>query len=806
MDKSSGLRVPYTQQFSPEQTPLNRLIPILRQNAGKTKLRAAVASAFFKGKANPEKLAGNTIIALRSYGILDEKGQLTAVGDELVASQGNEAQSHRLVAQHLLLKLGGIAIVETLREMAAAQLPIELSTIPDELEKRGFVVSKNSSDLSGVLNWLRKAKVLSDYSLNADVYQSLTGASAATLEITKDLNSEQIAFLRAMLALNVRDWTPYTSVIKHAEELYSGQIQYNWKDIVKAVLQPLSKAGLIQIRKRAKVDKKTREGRGGKAADVKPTSLFENEIAEPLLEALYKSAGYTQLRSIRSKSLDQIVSDIKQTADHNKRGTALELLAIRLCQLLDLEFMGWRETDEALAGGAEVDAMLHSSRLIYSRWQVQCKVGAISVEAVAKEVGMQKVTLANVVLLVSTGKASEAALSFRRKIVSTTNLNVIFVDGTGLQKTIKDNSVLVEILRQQAHDALALKPAVGGLRTSPPFTKQSRAIERVREEPTVTYGESPPRLTKLPKPAYTTTLGRMYNGDSLQILPALVADGFRANLIVTSPPFALIRKKKYGNEDAESYNQWFEQFIPLFKNLLEPQGSLVIDIGGAWIKGIPAKSTYHLKLLLRLCESGFFLAQDFYHYNPARLPTPAEWVTIRRLRVKDSINNVWWLALDPFVKVDNRRVLSKYSKSMEALLKNGYKPAVRPSGHDISDKFQKDNGGAIPPNLLEFPNTESNTHYLRRCKDEAIKPHPARFPRALPDWFIRFLTNPGDVVLDPFAGSNVTGEAAEKLGRQWISVELNADYVAGSQFRFESEKTVAEKSEARAANAQAMLL
>jgi site-specific DNA-methyltransferase (cytosine-N4-specific) len=155
------------------------------------------------------------------------------------------------------------------------------------------------------------------------------------------------------------------------------------------------------------------------------------------------------------------------------------------------------------------------------------------------------------------------------------------------------------------------------------------------------------------------------------------------------------------------------------------------------------------------------------------------------VRVKDAINNVWWLALDPFLEVDNRRVLLPYSDSMRELLRNGYKPKLRPSGHDISNKFQRDNNGAIPPNLLSFANTESNSHYLQRCKQENVKPHPARFPQALPEFFIKLLTNPGDIVLDPFAGSNVTGAAAEALGRQWISIELDPSYVVGSRFRFE---------------------
>ena len=277
----------------------------------------------------------------------------------------------------------------------------------------------------------------------------------------------------------------------------------------------------------------------------------------------------------------------------------------------------------------------------------------------------------------------------------------------------------------------------------------------------------------------------MFCGDSLDVMPALIEQGIRVKLIITSPPFALVRKKSYGNEDPDLYVEWFEKFIPYLKEILDPAGSLVIDIGGAWLKGMPVKSTYHFKSLLNLCESGFYLAGDFYHDNPAKLPTPAEWVTVRRMRVKDAVNSVFWLTQDPFVDADNRRVLAPYSDSMKELLKNGYKAALRPSGHDISTKFQTDNAGSIPPNLFQFANTASTSHYLRRCKEEGIKPHPARFPQALPEFFIKFLTKPGDIILDPFAGSNVSGAAAEALGRQWIGIELDPSYVKASQFNFE---------------------
>ena len=113
-----------------------------------------------------------------------------------------------------------------------------------------------------------------------------------------------------------------------------------------------------------------------------------------------------------------------------------------------------------------------------------------------------------------------------------------------------------------------------------------------------------------------------------------------------------------------------------------------------------------------------------------------------------------------------------------------YTPKVRPSGHDIGRGFAKDNGGAVPSNLLQIPNTESNGLYLDGCKVVGEKQHPARFPAKLPEFFIRMLTDPGDVVLDIFSGSNTTGQVAEVEGRKWLSFELSRDYVATSAFRF----------------------
>lgn len=287
------------------------------------------------------------------------------------------------------------------------------------------------------------------------------------------------------------------------------------------------------------------------------------------------------------------------------------------------------------------------------------------------------------------------------------------------------------------------------------------------------------------KTYFETKLGRIYLGDSLDVFSEVIKP-HSVDLIMTSPPFGLVRKKEYGNVDADEYLEWFKPFAKAFKESLKETGSLVIDIGGAWMPGQPTRSLYHFKLLIMLCEEvGFHLAQEFYWWSPSKLPTPAEWVTVRRIRVKDAINCIWWLSPTPWPKASNRRVLQPYSPSMKDLLKNGYKAQKRPSGHDISKKFSVDNGAAIPPNLIALPNTESNSYYLRYCAEKGIKAHPARYPAGIPEYFIRMLTEVGDLVVDPFGGSCITGEVAERLKRRWVCGELVEDYLKGALGRFE---------------------
>lgn len=214
---------------------------------------------------------------------------------------------------------------------------------------------------------------------------------------------------------------------------------------------------------------------------------------------------------------------------------------------------------------------------------------------------------------------------------------------------------------------------------------------------------------------HRTKHGQIYLGDALRTLEKQVKPQ-SVDLIMTSPPFGLVRKKDYGNVDADKYVEWFKPFGELFCQVLKPNGSLVIDIGGSWIPGQATRSLYHYELLIMLCrQCGFHLAQELFWWNPAKLPTPAEWVTVRRIRVKDAVNCVWWLSPTPWSKASNRRVLVPYSDAMRDLVKNGYRAKLRPSGHDISARFTIDNGAAIPPNIIALPHTETHPVY-RGCR------------------------------------------------------------------------------------------
>ena len=308
---------------------------------------------------------------------------------------------------------------------------------------------------------------------------------------------------------------------------------------------------------------------------------------------------------------------------------------------------------------------------------------------------------------------------------------------------------------------------------------------------------------------YKSKKGKLIVGDSIDLLSDELHKSLKGkvNLIITSPPFPLNSKKKYGNEKGEEYQKWFTELAPIFSDLLTEDGSLIIEIGNSWEPERPVQSLLHLECLFGMVKhpkANLRLIQEFICYNPSKLPSPAQWVTVNRLRTVDSYTHVWWIAKNDFPKADNSNVLRPYSKSMKQLLKKQkYNSGKRPSEHNISEKgFLKDHGGSIahnffeleqldvnrdvrlPHSVLSFSNTNSNDFFLTKCREKKVIPHPARMSGGLVNFFIKFLTNENDLVLDPFSGSNTTGYCAEALKRKWVAFEIKEDYIKQAIIRF----------------------
>jgi DNA modification methylase len=298
-----------------------------------------------------------------------------------------------------------------------------------------------------------------------------------------------------------------------------------------------------------------------------------------------------------------------------------------------------------------------------------------------------------------------------------------------------------------------------------------------------------PKKAKAVRIAYRTEKGTLFEGKAEDVLASELMHKYHGevDLIFTSPPFPLNRKKKYGNLQGEKYISWLKELSVKFSKMLKPTGSIVMEMGNSWEPGEPVMSTLALKSLLAFLEAGKLnLCQQFIWNNPARLPSPAQWVNVDRIRVKDAYTHLWWMSKTTRPKADNRQILVTYSNSMKKLLKSKkYNSGTRPSEHHIGEKsFLKNNKGAIPSNVITLANTHSSSDYQEYCKNKGLTLHPARMPIGLAEFFIKFLTQTNDLVLDPFAGSNTTGAAAGGLGRKWIGFEPEKIYIRGSRGRF----------------------
>ena len=260
------------------------------------------------------------------------------------------------------------------------------------------------------------------------------------------------------------------------------------------------------------------------------------------------------------------------------------------------------------------------------------------------------------------------------------------------------------------------------------------------------------------------------------------------DLIMTSPPYPILKGKEYGKIGTAPWLEWMTKLAATWRPLLTDTGSLMVNLGSATIEGYPVQSPYIERFTLALIDDlGYHLADRLYWHNPTKMASPMKWVALKRVRVKPSVEPILWFSKTEHPKADNRRVLRPYAEGTKKYeLGKPRAPVTRPSGLEIgANSFTKDNGGSIPNVLIESTNAAPNRGWRMKCKDAGIKPHPATFPPAVPEFAIKLTTEENDLVYDPFMGSGTTCAVAEELGRRWIGSENSLEYLRTAALRFD---------------------
>lgn len=266
------------------------------------------------------------------------------------------------------------------------------------------------------------------------------------------------------------------------------------------------------------------------------------------------------------------------------------------------------------------------------------------------------------------------------------------------------------------------------------------------------------------------------------------------DLILTSPPYPLLRPKPYQlreNRDAMAWISWMMRLAEQWRELLTPTGSMMVNVGPVWMPGEPRQSTYIERFLIALEDHlGLYLCQRLGWESRTKLPSPLEWVGVRRIRVKDTVEPILWVSPNPdLAKADNRRVLRPYTKSgRRSIARPEDGTRRRPSGFSFGPSSFKDNGGAIPPAVNVSHGVGRDARYRAAERTAGRVSHPATMPEDVASFCIRLATETDDLVYDPFGGSGTTGVAAERLGRRWITSERAREYVESARIRFESER------------------
>ena len=450
--------LPFGSEFSPAQVDLPFLLDLAHKHGPDWKaFEDAVRDRYFvryeTSGYNKGKLANNTKLSLRAYGLIGEKDTtLSEIGETLHELRSDGQALHEVFARHILKNCHGMNFVQCILDMHAAGEEIDLNKLRRWLQERGITVPRGGKHMSTLRLWLEKTGVfVTGYQVDQMRVEEILRLTMEEFEALATFTPEQRAYLKALA--NVDGGGPHASndIEKLAAATYG--VSFNEKNLPKQVLYPLQDAGYINL------ERGTRQmGRGAKPFLVTATDRLAIEILGPLIDQLERQTR-ADLRPLLRKPLKEIRKELK-SRDRHIRGLALEALAFKLMRLIDLTYVATRLRG-SVTGGAEVDLIFESTRLVFSRWQVQCKNTArVSLDDVAKEVGLTHFLKSNAIVMVSTGKIGGEARRYANKVMSDSNLCIVMMDGNDLALVEARPTAIVNVFVREAHHAMDLKKLV----------------------------------------------------------------------------------------------------------------------------------------------------------------------------------------------------------------------------------------------------------------------------------------------------------------------------------------------------------
>ena len=456
MQQKSDL--PFGSEFSPQQIDLIRVLEIAEKSNGDWRaLEALLRAEYFETHAttdyNRGKLANNCKLGLIAYGLLTREGDLTDLGNQILNLREKQVEMFEVFARHILLNLKGLLVVQTVQDMHARGERVDLLSLRHWLEERGIHVPRGGKQMSTMRLWLEKAGIVTttDWQIDKKRLEDCSGTTEEAADEASMLSIEQRAFLKALANVGGKGSYWSNEVEKLATKIYG--VRFDEKNLPKSVLYPLRDKGYITLERGTKED-----GRGAKPFRVKLTDKIRKELVEPLFACL-ESQTRPKIRPLLRKSLHNILVDVA-SADKHVKGLALEALAFYLMRLVDLKYIATRLRGDQ-TGGAEVDVIFEGDRLLFSRWQIQCKnTKSVSLDDVAKEVGLTFQMKSNVVMIVSTGEVGSEARRYAQQVMSTTNINIVLIESRDLKQIEKNPAYIADALTREAQRAMEIKKLV----------------------------------------------------------------------------------------------------------------------------------------------------------------------------------------------------------------------------------------------------------------------------------------------------------------------------------------------------------